>query len=334
MAREQKFRWGATGAVTLLAIATLVMWIAPSRQTISAQEAMAAAGPLIARGYTDAPGGTAAIAGDSAGGGVLLELRVAEGQKVKRGDVIAVLSGYPIADASVQANEAQLEKAKLLRQSMVSGYRVAEIAEQEVVVKSAVEENKLKALEMQRSGKPPDQKELEVRISQQKLEREQARLKVMKETLSTDLAQIDTDIGIKQASLENARATREQALVRSPIDGLVVQVWTRPGERINQYGIAKIVDMNQMRVFADVDEVHLNRITVGGKVQVTFRGSSTIYTGKISRIAPAVKRMQRSEPDNGSSSSTDSRVVQVEVTLDDLSGMPLVLGRETRVTFL
>jgi hypothetical protein len=48
-------------------------------------------------------------------------------------------------------------------------------------------------------------------------------------------------------------------------------------------------------------------------------------------VAPTVKRMQRVEPDGGS--STDGRVVQVEIELDDPSSMPPVLGRETRVTF-
>ncbi|SKA21433.1 HlyD family secretion protein [Enhydrobacter aerosaccus] len=331
MAREKKFTWGAATGAILFVIAAVVLWVAPSRQTSSAQDG-AAAGPLIARGYTDAPAGTAAIAGDAAGGGVLLELRVAEGQKVKRDEVIAVLSNYPIADVSVRSAEAELEKAKRQREAMVSGYRVAEIAEQEVAVKSAMEENKLKALELQRSGKPPDQKQLELNISEQKLEREQAKLRVMKETLATDLAQIDTDISIRTAKLDNARTNREQALVRSPLDGVVVQIWTRPGERINQYGVAKIVDMNQMRVFADVDEVHLGRVVVGGTVDVTFRGSSTIFKGHIVRIAPSVKRMQRTEPDGGS--ATDARVVQVEIKLDDPGSVPQVLGRETRVTFL
>lgn len=333
MAREQKFRWGATGLAALFVVAALVLWIMPSRQTSSAQDNLAANGPLIARGYTDAPAGTAAIAGDTgAGGGVLLELRIAEGQKVKRDDIIAVLSNYPISDVSVRTAEAELEKSKRDREAMTSGYRIAEIAQQEVAVRSSTEENKLKALEMQRSGKPPDQKDLELSISQQSLEKEKAKLRVMKETLATDLAQTDTDISIKQAKLDNARTAREQALVRSPLDGIVVQIYTRPGERISQYGIAKIVDMSQMRVFADVDEVHLGRVVVGGKVDVTFRGSTTAYKGKISRIAPSVKRMQRTEPDGGS--ATDARVVQVEITLDDPSSMPQVLGRETRVTFL
>jgi HlyD family secretion protein len=112
----------------------------------------------------------------------------------------------------------------------------------------------------------------------------------------------------------------------------VVQIFSRQGERVSQSGIAKIVDMSQLRVLADVDELHVGRVVPGGKVEITFRGSSTVYKGTIARVAPTVKRMQRVEPDGAS--STDARVVQVEIEFDDPSSMPQVLGRETRVTFL
>lgn len=289
-------------------------------------------GPLISRGYTDAPTGTATLAGNPEGGAVLSELRVVEGQKVKRDEVIAVLSNYERADVSVRTTEADVEKSKRSREAMVSGYRTAEIAMQEVVVKGKSEELKLKGLELQRSGKQPDMKQLELNISQQDLAREEAKLRVMKETLATDLLQVDIDIAINTARLDNARVTRELSLVRSPLNGVIVQINSRQGERVAPGGIAKIVDMSQMRVFADVDEVHLGRLAPGGRVEITFRGSSTVYSGKIARVAPTVKRMQRVEPDGGS--STDGRVVQVEIELDDAASMPQVLGRETRVTFL
>lgn len=321
------------GLALCAVVAALGLWIAPSRQTSSAQDGIRPIGPLISRGYTDAPAGTVVVAGDTTqGGSVLLELRVNDGQKVKRDEVIAVLSNYSKADVTVRTTEAELEKAKRQREAMVSGYRTAEIAMQEVVVRTAAEELKLKNLEVARSGKPPEMKQLELNISQQSQEREQAKLRVMRETLETDLAQIDTDISITAAKLDNARTTREQALVRSPLDGVVVQIYTRQGERVAPAGIVKIVDLSQLRVFADVDELHLGRVVPGGKVEVTFRGSSTAYRGTISRVAPTVKRMQRIEPDGGS--STDARVVQVEIVLDDPSSMPQVLGRETRVTFL
>ncbi|MDB5487365.1 MAG: hypothetical protein JWQ58_1080 [Reyranella sp.] len=332
MAQARKFTWGATGLAALIVIAALVLWMMPSRQTSSAQDGPRPVAPLISRGYTDAPSGTALIAGDPAGGGVLIELRVTDGQKVKRDEVIAVLSNYPKADIAVRTSEAELAKTKQAREAMVSGYRTAEIAMQEVVVKSAAEEVKLKNLEMQRSGKPPDQKQLEQSISLQSLEREQAKLRIQKETLESDLQQSDNDIAIIKAKLDSARNTREQALVRSPLDGIVIQIYTRQGERISQNGIAKIVDLSQLRVLADVDELHVGRIANGGKVEVTFRGSPTVYQGTISRVAPTVKRMQPMVPDVGS--STDARVVQVEIHLDDPSSMPQVLGRETRVTFL
>jgi HlyD family secretion protein len=332
MAQARKFTWGAAGLVALIVIAALALWMTPARQTSSAQDGPRPAAPLISRGYTDAPAGTAVIAGDPAGGGVLIDLRITDGQRVKKDEIIAVLSNYPKADITVRTTEAELAKTKQQREAMVSGFRTAEIAMQEVAVKSAAEELKLKTLEMQRSGKPPDQKQLELSISQQNLEREQAKLRVQKETLQTDLEQIDTDIAIIAAKLDNARNTREQALVRSPLDGVVIQIYTRQGERISPSGIAKIVDLAQLRVLADVDELHVGRIAAGGKVEVTFRGSPTVYRGTIARVAPTVKRMQRIEPDGGS--STDARVVQVEIQLDDPSSMPQVLGRETRVTFL
>jgi multidrug resistance efflux pump len=332
MAQAQKFRWGATGIVLLFIAAAIGLWVAPTRQTSSAQDAARQSGPLITRGYTDAPSGTVIIAGDTTGGTVLTELRIANGQQVKRDQVIAVLSNYAIADISVRNAEAELEKHKRMREAMVSGYRVSEIAMQEVVVKTKAEENKLKVMEVARSGKPPEMKQLDINISQGEFEREQAKLRVMKETLQIDLAQVDTDITILIAKGDSARTTREQALVRSPVDGVVIQIYTQAGERISPSGIVKIVDMSKLRVLADVDELHLGRIGIGGKVEVTFRGSTVAYSGKISRIAPTVKRMQRTEPDSGS--STDARVVQVEIELDDPSGMPQVLGRETRVTFL
>ncbi len=288
--------------------------------------------PLLTRGFTDAPSGTVALGADPEGGGVLTEMRVKEGESVKRGDIVAVLSNFPNLDYSVRRLEADLEKQKLQRATMTSGFRVTQIAMQEIVVKNAAESRKLKELELARSGITPEMKQLELNISQDTLEREQTRLKLMKESLANELEQLDLTIQITEASILNAKKSRELALIRSPIDGTVVQIFTRAGERISPHGVAKIVDMNQLRVYADVDEIHLSRISVGSKVEVVVRGASIAYAGKVSRVMPVVKRLQRLDPDGGN--STDSRVVQVEITFDDLSHIPKLLGREVRVTFL
>jgi HlyD family secretion protein len=332
MARAKKFRWGAIGLAVLVVIAGAGLWVMPTRQTSSAQDAPKAAPPLIARGYTDAPEGTAVVAGDPAGGSVLVELRVKDGQKVKKGEVLAVLSNYARADVTLRMAEADLVKLKQMNDFVLKGTRVSDIALQEATLKSSIEQNKLDSLMRARSGKPPDVREIETAIAEQALERQKVRLALLKTTLENDLAQHEIDMANTQSRIDSAKRTLEDALVRSPLDGVVVQIFSRQGERVSPAGIVKVVDMNQLRVLADVDELHVGRLKPGGKVDVTFRGNNDVYKGTIERIAPTVKRMQRVEPDGGS--STDARVVQVEIKIDDTSSMPPVLGRETRVTFL
>lgn len=281
MARRTRFTLGAMSALAFVLLAGFALWVLPSRQTSSAQDASRVTGPLISRGYTDAPAGTAVIAGDVAtGGSVLTELRVNDGQRVKKDEILAVLSNYSRSDVTVRNTEAELAKAERQRQAMHTGYRVTEIAVQETVVRTTELTVKLKALEVARSAKTPEMRQLELDISQQDLQREQAKLRQMADALDADRASIDFDVSILKAKLDNAKASREQSLVRSPVDGIVVQIFSRQGERVSPYGIAKIVDLTQLRVFADVDEVHLGRVTPGGRVDVTFRGSTTIYKGK------------------------------------------------------
>ncbi|CAN0311548.1 unnamed protein product, partial [Phaeothamnion confervicola] len=160
MARTTRFLRVALGASAVVVIVALVLWIGPDRQRSKAQD-MRPPGPLISRGYTEAPAGTVVIAGDPEGGSVILELRVTDGQKVKRDDIIAVLSNYPTADVEVRAAEAQLLKAKQQREAMVSGFRTAEIAMQEVVVKAESDTNKLKQLQFQRSSMRSAEKQIE-----------------------------------------------------------------------------------------------------------------------------------------------------------------------------
>jgi HlyD family secretion protein len=331
LARAKEFTLAAMGMAVLTVVVTAFLWEAPSRQTKGALDGVQLRGPLTSRGYTDAPAGTAVIAGDPAGGSNLLELRVKEGQKVKRDEIIAVLSNYPNVEEALRKAEANLTKLKQQHDTILMGTRVTNIALQEAAHKSSIESDKLQALHRARSGKPPEEKEIEARLAEQSLEREKVNLALAKQVLKNDLAQYEIDLASTEALIETARRNCETSLVRSPLDGVVVQIGTRPSERISGTGIAKIVDMSQLRVLADVSEDQVARLAPGGKVEITLRGDPAVYNGTIMRVALTVNRMQRVEPDGAV--STDGRVVQVEIRFDDLSSMPPVLGRETRVTY-
>jgi multidrug resistance efflux pump len=341
----------AIGVAALIVAGAVFLSISPGRQDSHAEDGVHSRAPLMARAFTDASAGEVVIAG--VGSDRLLELKVVEGQSVKRGDVIAVLANYPAADIAVRSAEAQLRQIESRHESLAQGIRPSPkadksangqgkskkkdaeptvgVAEQEAIVRLAAAESKLKQLEMARSALPDDQRDLEIRISDEKLEHDRAKLRVLKETLASDLAQSETDIQIQTAELERARRLREQGLVRSPLDGVVVQILARPGERIGR-GVAQIVDMSRLHVVADIDEVLVHRIKLGGKVNVTFHGEKTIHPGKIVRIASTVKRM--ASLGSLGTGSTKIRVVPVEIALDDPSQMPHILGREAEVTFI
>jgi multidrug efflux pump subunit AcrA (membrane-fusion protein) len=329
--RAKKFPWRGLGGLALVGAAAAALWVAAERQTSSAQEGIRPTGPLISRGYTEAPAGTVVVAGNPLGGYTVLELRIKDGQQVKRDEIIAVLSNYPAADISVRIAEAALAKLKRMHDDVLMGTRVTQIALLEAALKSTIESNKLGVLERLRSGRPKDQKDLEVSLAEQSLEREKARLELTKQTLKNDLAQYQIDLANSEAGVENARRAREESLVRSPLDGVVVEIFSRQGERISHLGIAKVVDMSQLRVRASVDELHLPRMQPGARVQITFKNDPVTYGGKIVRVPLTVTRMIRSDADLG---ELATRLVEVEIEPDEGTRLPQYLGREARVTFL
>ena len=156
-------------------------------------------------------------------------------------------------------------------------------------------------------------------------------MELAKQTLKNDLAQYELDLANSKASVESARQSREDAVVRSPLDGVVVEIYARQGERFSNFGIAKIVDMDQLRVRASVDELHLARMRPGAKVEITFKNDPVTYSGKITRLPLAVTRMVRSDADLG---ELATRLVEVEIAPDEGTHLPPYLGREARVTFL
>ena len=151
------------------------------------------------------------VAGDPNGGTNLVELRIKDGQKVKRDEIIAVLSNYPKADVALRMAEANLTKLKQIHDTVLMGTRVTDIALLEATLKSSIESDKLQTLQRSRSGKPPDVKELEAGLAEQGLEREKVRLELAKTTLKNDLAQSDIDLANQQA-----RSTMPAAAARKP----------------------------------------------------------------------------------------------------------------------
>jgi len=287
-------------------------------------------GPLISRGYTDVRAESALVAGDPAGGELIAELKVRAGDDVRKGQVLALLSNAAAAELDVVTAKANLERARSQEQSMQSGFRRSEVEMQEASVRLAETNYRLKELELSRTTLAPDERELRMGLLLQKVDEEKARLAVKRQRLDYDLAGLQTELAILKDRLAEAELAREQTLVRAPLDGVVTDVFAHTGEFVFPRGILRIVDLGRMRIYADVDEVHLGKLKKHGKVEFTVRGDTNVYAGRIARLPSTVKRTKMSDADFGESTA---RLAEVEIEPVGDAAMARLIGRETRITF-
>jgi len=311
-------------------LALAVALLAPAAAMAQSRADAGAPRPeLIVRGYTDVPGATARVGVTV--GDVITELKVQDGQTVKAGDVIAVLRNYDYYGRSLKISEARRELTRQKLESLrdQNGPRAKELHGQEQAVRLAELSGRRQQIEIQRSALLPEIKQIDIETAQAKVEQEQRKLATMRATLETDIQVAAAELTIADAEVEQLRAQRENSLIRSPINGVVLQIYTRQGEVVGGQGVAKIVDLSQLRVLADVDEVQLDRVQVGGAAEIMLRGRPEPYKGRVVRVVPSVNRLRRPDPEGAT--PMDARVVQVEIEFVEADKIPQVIGREVRV---
>lgn len=325
-----RLNWVRGGVVLACAALVLVAVSGYSRRNGGTHGGIEAVGPLIARGYTDAPAASAVVAGRPEGGDVLVRLNVRAGDEVRKGQILAVLVNHAAAELDIARAKANLKRAETQETAMLTGFRVAEVAYQEITVKLTEADYRLKELELSRTTMPPDERALRLSLLLSRLDREKAKLAVQKQQLESDRARLRTELQILRNLLEDAEQSREAALVRAPFDGVVTDILTQPGELVTDRGILRIVDLDRIRVYADIDEIHLNRLREGGGAEFTLRGEGAVRAGRIARLPSTVKRTKRSEADFG---DTKVRLAEIEIVPVDQANMAKMLGQEVRVVF-
>jgi HlyD family secretion protein len=122
-------------------------------------------------------------------------------------------------------------------------------------------------------------------------------------------------VRVTRASLRGARAERDRAYVDSPIDGQVIWVHAREGERVGPEGIVELGRTGEMYAIAEVYETDIVRVKPGQRATVSSPGMPEVLTGTVERIDLAVGKMDTLGTDPAA--RKDARVVEVEIRLDD-----------------
>ena len=104
--------------------------------------------------------------------------------------------------------------------------------------------------------------------------------------------------------------------LRSPIDGFILEINTRVGERPQNEGILDIGSSQKMEALIEVYESDIDRVFISQNVELSSEngGFQKILKGKVIRISPQVK--QRKVLSTDPTGDADSRIIEVLVKLD------------------
>ncbi len=104
--------------------------------------------------------------------------------------------------------------------------------------------------------------------------------------------------------------------LRSPIDGFILSINTRVGERPTNEGILDIGSSQNMEALIEVYESDIDRVFISQNVELSSEngGFKKILKGKVIRISPQVK--QRKVLSTDPTGDADSRIIEVLVQLN------------------
>ena len=107
--------------------------------------------------------------------------------------------------------------------------------------------------------------------------------------------------------------------LRSPIDGYILSINTRAGERSNSEGVLEIGASQKMQALIEVYESDIDRVFLDQNVELISEngGFEETLIGKVIRINPQVK--QRNVLSTDPTGDADARIIKVLVSLDDKS---------------
>ena len=305
--------------------------------------------PLFAQAAFTAPGRIEGagppLSIGSAAGGIIAEVLVHEGDRVRAGQFLVKLDCRPL-EAEVQARAAHLAAAEATYDRFRNGPRPDEIAVGEAVVgysRARAEEAKktLQRAETLQEGVTVTTAHLlevqrDARIAAAQLEEARSRLNLLRAgSREEDIRDAKALRDAAAADLDATRARLAQCAIAAPAAGTVLDVDVNAGQFLSlavPQPLLHIVPEGPARVRAEVGLRDFARVCAGQHASIV----AEILTGaamdaQVSSISPAVTT--RNKPAPGSAAASDAEnVVSVVLTLDK-AAPALPIGAPVTVRF-
>jgi len=188
----------------------------------------------------------------------------------------------------------------------------------------------MESLEAQLKAAQAAEQQAEQGINESRAAEETARL-----AFESESGGMNPEVRRIQAQLDRARWELDQSVIRAPTDGMVTQLFLRPGMRAVPLPLRPVMSFVHMEE-GDRDLVgafwqnSLQRIRVGDEAEVIFKGvPGHVFRGKVERVLPVVAQGQLTTGGQlqAIESITGAGKIPVVIQLDDdLSPYHLPLG--------
>lgn len=229
-------------------------------------------------------------------GGIVQQIVIEEGSKVKAGDEIIRLSNDNL-DLQILNSEAELaEKENLLRNTMIS-------MEQQ---RLSVQQEKLQLeIEVKRLKRKYEQNKVlyeekliareEYLMAEEDYQIAAGRLRLVKERATQDSLYRSVEISQMQESLQNMRLNmqmirkrKDNLTIKSPIDGELGLLDVTLGQSIaSGTKIGQINELGSFKIEAMIDEHYIDRVSAG--LEAKFERKNETFGAVIRKVYPEVR---------------------------------------------
>ncbi|MFZ7101487.1 MAG: efflux RND transporter periplasmic adaptor subunit [Peptococcaceae bacterium] len=135
--------------------------------------------------------------------------------------------------------------------------------------------------------------------------------------------QVESALNQARNALDSARLAFNNTIIHAPVNGTVTVLAVEEGMLASaQTSLCTIVDINTLELNTSVNELQINKITLGQEVNVSIPSADAgIYEGKISFISPVMDERSKSYAvkvaiDNPENAIKGGMYAKVEVTTD------------------
>ena len=229
-------------------------------------------------------------------GGVVQEIVAEEGTRVKRGDVILILSNENL-DMQILNSEADLaEKENILRNTMIQMEQQKLSVEQEKLqLQMDVRRNKRNYEALKSLYDDGLISKEEFLKAEEDYQLSASRLKLVENRAKQDSLYRSVEITQMQESLENMRQNmmmirkrKDNLTIKAPIDGELGLLDVTLGQSVAAGSkIGQINNLDSYKIEAQIDEHYIDRVTAG--LDATFERQSERYQAEIRKVYPEVR---------------------------------------------